>query len=114
MFSVNDMRCADIFHYGTSRCPRVSWSVMAAEVHAWVHAAKSEVFIQETLRWIGNEPVGLDACVDSRTFFKDVVNISNSTKRRLLITILVFEKGVWTETWEEVGGSPARKTQQTF
>lgn len=76
---------AYIDHYGFNRCHRLSRSIMAAEVHALVHAFDNGFVVQEVLEELLGRRVELEAFVDSRTLFNVIANNSCTAERRLQI-----------------------------
>lgn len=73
--------CSNIVYYASSRCCCVSRSVMAAEVHALVHAVDMGMVAREALSELLHQHVEMEAYVDCRT----LVNVATSKGTQLSV-----------------------------
>lgn len=85
-------RSANILHYGSSQCRRATRSVMAAIVHAFIHAVDMGVIVPDTLNELLDGSADIEAFVDSRLLFRGVTKNSNTAVRRLQIDKFVLRK----------------------
>ena len=76
---------ANILHYGSKKCSRVTRSVMAAELLALVNGFDHAFVIQHTLQELFGRTISIDAFVDSRTTFNCVAKQAGTTESRLQI-----------------------------
>lgn len=66
---VDDQNHANIVLYGSSRCHRLSRSVIAAEVHPLVRTSDPAYMAYETLEELQGRQVTVEAFISSRTLF---------------------------------------------
>lgn len=85
-------RRANIVHYRSSRCHRVSSSVMAAEVHARVHAFDYGNVICQALVELLRHIIEIEAFVDSCTLFNFVAKNSSTAERWPQINIFALRE----------------------
>lgn len=78
---------ANIIHYGSSRCKRVTRSVMAAEVHGLMYGFDSDFIAKDMLEEILGRSVDLDTYVYSRTLFNVIAKDSAILEKRLQIDV---------------------------
>lgn len=81
----DDSDNCNIVHYGSSRCKRVTRSVMAAELRVLVYGFDTSFVVRHTLAEALGNIVPLDAFVDSRTVFNAIAKTSNTLEKRLQI-----------------------------
>lgn len=80
-------------HYGLSGCHRVTRSVMAAEVHALIHAVDMGMIVQDALSTLFNCSIEVEAFVDCRTLFNVATRNSNTAERRLQNDVFALPEG---------------------
>ena len=78
---------ANIVHYGSSRCQRVTCSVMASEIHGLLYGFDQAYVAQQILQETLDVPIPIDAYVDSKTLFNVIAKQSSTTEKRLQIDI---------------------------
>ena len=76
---------ANIIHYGSSRCKRVTRSVMAAELHALVYGFDQAFVVREVFEEVLGKSIPIDGYIDSRTVFNVVAKSSATLEKRLQI-----------------------------
>lgn len=76
---------ANIIHYGSSRCKRVTRSVMAAELHALVYGFDQAFVVRAVLEELLGQSIQIDGYIDSRTVFNVVAKSSATLEKRLQI-----------------------------
>jgi hypothetical protein len=80
-----DQNRANIVHYGSQRCTRVTRSVMAAELHGLIVRYDNAIFVSEMVSLILGRHVDIVVMLDSNTVFDTVTRLSNTLKKRLQI-----------------------------
>lgn len=90
-------------HYGSSRCRQVTRSVMAAEVHALVHAFDHRFIIRKTLEELMGRRIEIEAFVNSRTLFNTMSKNSTTTEQRLQITVCALRKSYRKRELKKIG-----------
>lgn len=83
---------ANIVHYGSKLCHRVSRSVTTAEVHAPVHGFDVAFFIRQTHAELLCREKDLEAYIDSKTLFRMVAKDENTAERRFQIDVFVLKE----------------------
>ena len=78
---------ANIIHYASNKCKRVTRSVLAAELHAFVLAFDYAYVLKDMITEIIGRELDLIAYIDSKTLFDVVAKDSNTTEKRLQIDI---------------------------
>ena len=76
---------ANIVHFGSSRCKRVTRSVMAAEVHGLVYGFDSAFIEKNIIEELLGTSIPMDVYVDSKTLFNIVAKDGNTAEKRLKI-----------------------------
>ena len=78
---------ANILHYGSKRCRRVTRSVMAAELLSLVTGFDQAYTVRHIMEEILGRKLDLDAYVDSRTTFNCVAKSASTLEKRLQIDV---------------------------
>lgn len=102
----DERRKGNVVHYGSSRCHRVTRSVMAAEVHALVLAFDFGYIIRDATEQLLDRRIEMEAFVDSRTLFNVVAKNGSTTERRLQIDIMASKKSYPPEELQKIGWIP--------
>lgn len=97
---------ANIIHYGSSQCKRVTRSILAAEIHALVLAYDHAYVIRHTLIEILGRNVKLEAYVDSRSVFDVIAKDGNTTEKRLQIDIYALRQSYADGELDQIGWIP--------
>lgn len=84
---VDDRNHVDVVHYGSSRCRKVSRSVVGVEVYALVHAFDHAYMVHKTLEELLGRQVTLEAFASSRTLFNVIAKDSETVEQRLQIDV---------------------------
>ena len=89
---VDASNTANIIHYGSQKCRRVTRSVMAAEVLALVHGFDTAFVVKHTFfELLGRDPP-IDVYVDSRTTFNCVAKNAATLEKRLQIDVAALRE----------------------
>lgn len=83
---------ANIVHYGSARCRRVTRSVLAAEVHGLVYGFDSAIVAKNMLEEILGKQLRIYGIVDSRTLLNIVVKSSRTLEKRLQIDVFALRE----------------------
>lgn len=78
---------ANIVHFGSSRCQRVTRSVLASEIHSLVLGFDVAYVVQHMLNEIIGRKLKIEAYVDSRSTFDIVAKQGKTVEKRLQIDI---------------------------
>lgn len=79
----DNVRCANIVHYVSNRCHRLTRSVMAAEGYVLIYAVDVGALIRDVLNEHLGRDIDMESYVDSRTLFNIVTKSSKTAKRCL-------------------------------
>lgn len=74
-------------HYGSSRCHRLTRSVMAVEAHALVHTFEHRYVICDPLEDLMGRLIEIEAFVDSSTHFNTLEENNTAAERKLQIDV---------------------------
>jgi len=78
---------ANILHYGSSRCKRITRSVMAAEIHGLIYGFDNAYVTRSMLKEILNVDIPIHGYVDSKTLFNVIAKNSATLEKRLQIDV---------------------------
>ncbi len=84
---VDGNNVANILHYGSSRCQRVTRSVMAAEIHGLLYGFDNALITKHLLRELINKDFDIHTYVDSKTLFNVVAKDAKTLEKRLQIDV---------------------------
>ena len=84
---VDKLGKANIVHYGSGKCHRVTRSVMAAELLSLVNGYDHAFVIRHTLYELLGRYIPIDAYVDSKTTFNCVAKSASTQEKRLQIDV---------------------------
>ena len=104
---------ANIIHYASQKCKRITRSVLAAELYAMVLGFDNAFVIHHVLCQILSRKVALKIYTDSRCLFDSLTTLNQTTEKRLLIDLSMLREGHENRAITENCGSRGPKTQQT-
>ena len=93
---------ANILHYGSSRCKRITRSVMAAEVHGLIHGFDAAYVTRHMMEEILGKEIPMDIFVDSRTLFNIVAKDASPSEKRLKIDIWALKESYNKKEFENL------------
>ena len=76
---------ANIVHYGSTRCCRVTRSVLASELHALSYGLDNGYIVRETIQDILQRSIPIEVYIDSRTLFNVITKFGATKEKRLQI-----------------------------
>jgi hypothetical protein len=83
---------ANIVHYASIKCQRVTRSVLASELIAAVHGFDMGAAIKGAISAILNREVPLVLCTDSKSLYDCLVKLGTTTEKRLMIDIMAMRE----------------------
>lgn len=83
---------ANVIHYGSRRCKRVTRSVMAAELHALMYGFDNAFVTRTMAEEIFGRDVPIHAFIDSRTVFNTITKSGTTLEKRLQIDAYVLRQ----------------------
>jgi len=83
---------ANIIHYGSKKCRRVTRSVMAAEILALVIGFDQAYIVKHALGELLDIDIPIDAFIDSRTTFNCVAKNASTIEKRLQIDVAALRE----------------------
>ena len=100
-------------HWSSTKCKRVTRSVLASELYGMVNGFDFGLSIATTIRMItariGLPEIPLIVCTDSYSLYECLVKLGTTKEKRLMIDLMalrqLYEKREITEIWWIDGGS---------
>ena len=106
----------NVIHYSSTKCKRVTRSVLASEIYGMVNGFDIGIAIATTLRMVterlGLPPIPLVICTDSYSLYECLVKLGTTKEKRLMIDIMAlrqsYERREITEIrWIDGDDNPA-------
>lgn len=111
---VDDANNANIIHWTSIKCKRVTRSVLASELYATVHGFDFGAVLKSTIESIVklDKPLPLVICTDSKSLYDCLVKLGTTMEKRLMIDVLClrqsYERRLITEIkWIDGNSNPA-------
>ena len=103
---------ANILHWSSVKCKRVTRSVLASELYAMAHGFDISVAIKSTIDRILGKTVPVILCTDSKSLYDCLVKLGTTAEKRLMIDIMclrqAYERREITEVkWIKGNTNPA-------
>lgn len=98
---------ANIIHFASNRCRRVTRSVMASEIHALVIGFDNAFALNHLAQEVLNRKIILDAYVDSRTLFDVIARDGRTSEKRLQIDIHALRQSYSQGELQQLGWIPS-------
>ena len=83
---------ANILHWSSVKCKRVTRSVLASELYAMAHGFDIATAIKSTIDRILGKPVPLILCTDSKSLYDCLVKLGTTAEKRLMIDIMCLRQ----------------------
>lgn len=99
----------NIINFGSSRCKRVTRSVMAAEIHALIYGFDHTFVLQHTLGEIYGKCIPIEGFVDSKTLFNVIARFANTLEKRLQIDVFSIRECLDNKELESLSWLPGEK-----
>jgi hypothetical protein len=103
---------ANILHWQSIKCKRVTRSVLASELYAIAHGFDTGIVLKTTIELIINKPLPLILCTDSKSLYDCLVRLGTTQEKRLMVDLMClrqsYERRQITEVkWIEGDTNPA-------
>jgi hypothetical protein len=83
---------ANIIHWTSVKCRRVTRSVLASELYALAHGFDIAVAVKTTLDLILRKEVPLVLCTDSKSVYDCIVKLGTTQEKRLIIDVMCLRQ----------------------
>jgi hypothetical protein len=103
---------ANVLHWSSIKCKRVTRSVLASELYAMAHGFDMGIAVKSTIERILGVELPLVLCTDSRSLYDCLVKLGTTQEKRLMIDIMclrqAYERRQITEVrWIDGTTNPA-------
>jgi hypothetical protein len=95
-------RTANILHWSSIKCKRVTRSVLASELYAMVHGFDMGASIKATIEKILEINLPLVLCTDSRSLYDCLVKLGTTQEKRLMIDVMCLRQAYERQEIAEV------------
>jgi hypothetical protein len=86
--------CGNVIYYSSTKCKRITRSVLALEIYGIVNSFDIGIAIATTLRMIierlGLPAIPLVICIDSYSLYECLVKLGTTKEKRLMIDIMAL------------------------
>jgi hypothetical protein len=86
----------NVIHYSSTKCKRVTRSVLASEIYGMVNGFDIGIAVATTLRMaterLGLPPIPLVICTDSYSLYECLVKLGTTKEKRLMIDIMALRQ----------------------
>lgn len=106
---VDDKMNTNIVHFGSTRCQRVTRSVMAAEIHALLYGFDNAIIVQNLLHDVTGTLYSIDGLVDSKTLFNVVAKDGKTLEKRLQIDVHSIRESLNVGDLKRLGWIPGNQ-----
>jgi hypothetical protein len=83
---------ANIIHWSSIKCKRVTRSVLASELYALTHGFDIAAVIKSTTEKILRKPVPLMLCTDSKSLYECLVKLGTTREKRLMVDLMCLRQ----------------------
>ena len=88
--------CGNVIHYSSTKCKRVTRSVLASEIYGMVNGFDIGIAIATTLRMVTEQlrlpAIPLVVCTDSYSLYECLVKLGTTKEKRLMIEIMALRQ----------------------
>lgn len=103
---------ANILHWSSTKCKRVTRSVLASELYGMAHGFDISMALKTTIDLILKATIPIVLCTDSKSLFDCLVRLGTTAEKRLMIDIMclrqAYERREITEVkWIKGSSNPA-------
>ena len=95
---------ANILHWSSTKCKRVTRSVLASELYAMAHAFDAASSIKSTITQLLHmtTPLPLILCTDSKSLYECIVKLGTTQEKRLMIDLMCLRQSFERKEINEV------------
>jgi transposase InsO family protein len=83
---------ANVLHWSSIKCKRITRSVLASELYAMAHGFDMGIAIKTTIERILGTELPLVLCTDSRSLYDCLVKLGTTQEKRLMIDIMCLRQ----------------------
>ena len=83
---------ANIIHWSSIKCKRVTRSVLASELYAMVHGFDVGAVLKSTIEGILKLPIPMILCTDSKSLYDCLVKLGTTQEKRLMVDIMCLRQ----------------------
>src|SRR6266480_5240874 len=83
---------ANVIHWSSIKCKRITRSVLAAELYAMAHSFDKGMVIKITIKKILSRSIPLIICTDSKSLYDCLVKLGTTNEKRLMIDLLCLRQ----------------------
>jgi len=83
---------ANIIHWSSIKCKRITRSVLASELYALTHGFDIATAVKSTIEKILHKPVPLTLCTDSKSLYECLVKLGTTREKRLMIDLMCLRQ----------------------
>ena len=103
---------ANIVHWSSIKCKRVTRSVLASELYAMAHGFDHGAVLKSTIEKILQVELPLVLCTDSKSLYECLVKLGSTQEKRLMVDLMClrqsYERRMITEIkWIDGDSNPA-------
>ena len=83
---------ANILHWSSIKCKRITRSVLASELYAMVHGFDAAATLKTTIEMILDKPLALTLCTDSKSLYECLVKLGTTREKRLMVDLMCLRQ----------------------
>ena len=83
---------ANVIHWSSVKCKRVTRSVLASELYALAHGFDMSFAMKSTIDAIMGKAIPMVICTDSKSLFDCITKLGTTQEKRLMIDILCLRE----------------------
>ena len=83
---------ANILHWSSIKCKRVTRSVLASELYAMTHGFDISACLKLTIERILGFPVPLTVCTDLKSVYDYLVKLGTTQEKRLMVDLMCLRQ----------------------
>lgn len=88
----NGFHKANILHWSSIKCKRITRSVLASELYAMVHGFDAAATLKATIEMILGNPLTLTLCTDSKSLYECLVKLGTTREKRLMVDLMCLRQ----------------------
>jgi hypothetical protein len=83
---------ANIIHWSSVKCKRVTRSILAAELYAMTHGFDIAAVMKSTIEKILRKSIPLTLCTDSKSLYECLVKLGTTREKRLMVDLMCLRQ----------------------
>ncbi len=83
---------ANIIHWSSIKCKRITRSVLASELYAMVHGFDVGAVLKSTMECVLEQSVPMILCTDSKSLYDCLVKLGTTQEKRLMVDIMCLRQ----------------------